>query len=231
MAGFARVIPIGGRGTVSARGEPAARGEGAPGRAVESRLKPELVAAAQAGDLGAQAEIFAQSWPLVHGLVRRLLGADHESSDLAQDVFVLALSKLDSLRDPSAFEFWLRGITIRLVRRRLRTRKLLRRLGLLRSGSEEDVGGLVSSQIAPEQAAQLREFLALLARVDDETRLLLFLRHVEEMSLPEIAAHLGLSLSTIKRRFQSAQLQLESLTGDRSRAFWARAAHPEGATP
>lgn len=216
MPPLAKVIPLvrnGGSQRSEARGNDSGSAETEPPGSPRSMagLEAEVVSRAQAGDVAAQGEFFKRAWPLVHGLVYRLLPADPERDDIAQDVFVVALDRLRGLREPSAWTFWLRGITVRVVRRKLRTRRLLRRLGLY---SPTVIGGedsLLSTGTPPEVEAELRELLAALAKLEDEERLLLSLRHIEEWSLPEVAAHLGVSLSTAKRRYGAASEKLQKL--------------------
>src|SRR5262245_9955663 len=69
----------------------------------------ELVAAASAGDRAAYGRLYERFAPLVHGvLLARVPRADVD--DLVQDVFLQAMRRLSSLRDPRAFAGWLAAI-------------------------------------------------------------------------------------------------------------------------
>src|SRR3954469_8452947 len=78
-----------------------------------------LVSAARTGDRGAFGALYALYGRLVHGIVlARVPRADVD--DLVQDVFVQAMQRLGSLRDPRAFGGWLAAIARNLATDHLR---------------------------------------------------------------------------------------------------------------
>ena len=82
--------------------------------------------AAQAGDRDAFGELFERYRPGIVALaMRRVRNAD-EAEELAQDVFIQAMQKIDQLRVPEAFGGWLRRIVHRMaINRMTRTRSCL----------------------------------------------------------------------------------------------------------
>jgi hypothetical protein len=80
---------------------PRARPE--PGSTAASEPAPaDLVTAARRGDRSAFAELYRQHVRMVHGLLlARVPRGDVD--DLVQEVFLTAMRRLDSLRDPAAF--------------------------------------------------------------------------------------------------------------------------------
>lgn len=166
-----------------------------------------LVVAARAGEGWAQEALFARHGRMVLGLSQRILAGREEADDLAQDVFLYALTHLSDLQNPQAFASWIGTIVVRTASKRLRSRRLLVRLGLRRN-EPVDVEALVSSGAPADAAAELRRLYARLADFPAEERVALVLRRVEGLELTEIAERTGLSLATVKRRIAAADRRL-----------------------
>jgi RNA polymerase sigma-70 factor (ECF subfamily) len=166
-----------------------------------------LVVAARAGEGWAQEALFVRHGRMVLGLSHRVLAGREEADDLAQDAFVYALTHLDSLQNPQAFASWIATIVVRTASKRLRSRRLLTRLGLRRS-EPVDVEALISPAAPADAAAELRHLYRKLADFPGEERVALVLRRVDGMELTEVAEHMGLSLATVKRRIASAERRL-----------------------
>jgi len=144
---------------------------------------------------------------MVLGLSHRVLAGREEADDLAQDAFLYALTHLGDLQNPQAFASWIATIVVRTASKRLRSRRLLVRLGLRRS-EPVDVEALVSKGAPADVAAELRRVYERLADFPAEERVALVLRKVEGLELTEISAQMGLSLATVKRRIASAERRL-----------------------
>lgn len=69
----------------------------------------EAIRAAIAGDRSAFAQIYASFSPMVRGIVLAQAGVV-EAADLVQDVFLVALRRIDEVRDPTKFGGWLATI-------------------------------------------------------------------------------------------------------------------------
>ena len=145
---------------------------------------------------------------MVLALSQRILAGRDDSDDLAQDAFVYAFTRLDTLQNPQAFHAWLRSIVVRTASKRLRRQRLLTRLGLRRSEPIEP-DTVISVEAPPDVAAELRHVYGLIERLPAEERVALVLRRVEGMELLEIAEEMKLSLATVKRRLAAAEGRLE----------------------
>jgi len=166
-----------------------------------------LVVAARAGEAWAQQALYRRYARMVNGLAFRMLGRDADVDDLVQDSFVEALKNLHKLEAPAAFGSWLGSIVVRTAGKRLRTRSLLTRLGLRRP-APIDADTVISSRAPPDVAAELSAVYAVLVPLHHEARAALILNRVEGMSMPEVAATMGVSLSTAKRRLATAEKAL-----------------------
>jgi RNA polymerase sigma-70 factor (ECF subfamily) len=165
--------------------------------------------AARAGEAWASEALFRRHAPKLNGLAFRLMGRDADMDDLVQEAFARAFVSLDRLKEPQAFEGWLRAILVRAARVTLRRRRVLARLGFGRRALEIDLDALVSKTATPEEALEVRQVYRLVQDLPVDLRLVLVLRRVEDLSLEEIATLMGVSLATVKRRIARAEELLE----------------------
>jgi RNA polymerase sigma-70 factor (ECF subfamily) len=173
-----------------------------------------LVVAARAGEDWAREALFRRYSRMVFGMVYRLLGRDDEVEDLAQDCFVQALSNLGRLAEPQAFGAWLTAVVVRTTHKALRRRALATRLGLRRRRDPVDLDSLVARGAPADVLTELHAVYRLIDGLPARTRVALVLRRVEGMSQDEVAAAMGVSISTAKRLIVEAELSLESSMQD-----------------
>ncbi len=161
-----------------------------------------LVQAAQGGDRLAFADLYAQFARAVHGIVlARVPRADVE--DLVQDVFVIAMRRLHTLRDRDAFAGWLAAIA------RNRATDHLRHA----PHTSELTGDLLDRGGSPDRTEMLA-VLAAIRALPDAYRETLLLRLVEGMTGPEIAARTGLTAASVRVNLHRGMKQLrERLRG------------------
>jgi RNA polymerase sigma-70 factor, ECF subfamily len=167
-----------------------------------------LVVAARAGEGWAQEALYQRYARMVLGLSQRILAGRDDADDLAQDAFVFAFTRLDTLQNPQAFQAWLRSIVARTASKRLRRQRLLVRLGIRRN-EPIDPDTVVSPDAPADVASEVRTVYGLLDRLPAEERVALVLRRVEGLELGEIAEQMKLSLATVKRRIAAAEGRLE----------------------
>lgn len=164
-----------------------------------------LVQRARAGDRWAEEALYRRHAAPVSRVALRLTGDREDALDVLQDTFVTALERLGDLRDPTALGPWLRQIAVRHAHRRLRRRRLRRALGILDPGADSACAEVPGRAASPEDAAELRRVARALARAAVPARICWILRHVEGLTLPEVAGACGVSESTAKRRVAAAQ--------------------------
>jgi RNA polymerase sigma-70 factor (ECF subfamily) len=161
-----------------------------------------LVKRATSGDRRAEELLYVRHLQFVGSLLFRLLGDRADAEDAIQESFVIALDRLSTLRDPSAFRPWLAQIAVSQARRRFRRQRLLRVLGI-QSGQGESSN---IANVAEPDGAQT-EWIALgqiVAKLAANERIAWSLRHVQGYELEEVASACACSLSTAKRRIASA---------------------------
>jgi RNA polymerase sigma-70 factor (ECF subfamily) len=159
------------------------------------------VTLALGGDRGALEALFRTHQRRVHRRVCRLMGPHPEVDDIVQDCFLTAFESLAKLSEPCAFSAWLLRIAVHKVHRRLRRERMLRRLGFVPAGDVlAATNAAVSPMLSPAQSAEARAIYALLDRLPTDARVAFVLRHLEGLTVPEVAHQTGLSERTVKRR-------------------------------
>ncbi len=171
----------------------------------------ELVRRAREGDEWAEATIYRRYATQIANLAARLLGDRADAMDVLQDVFMEALSELDTLRETSALRAWLVRRTVNKVHKRFRRRKVRRLLGLERGGEALGLDAVASPACSPEDRAELSRISAVLASLPVRQRTAWVLHRVEGETLPAVAEACGTSLATAKRDVAAAQAAIDAL--------------------
>lgn len=146
--------------------------------------------------------------PLVHRIVSRAIGPDAEVEDVTQEIFYRLFSRIGTLRKPEALRSFVISFAIRIVKWELRRRRARRWLTLSETGDVPDEQLMVMDA---ESRYALRRLYTLLDRLSTRERLVLILRHVEGMTLEEIAEAMELSLATVKRGLRRASLRVSQM--------------------
>jgi RNA polymerase sigma-70 factor (ECF subfamily) len=153
---------------------------------IEISADAALVAAVRAGDRDAFGRLYDAYSRMVHGILLARVPYG-EVDDLVQDVFLVALRKIDALRDADAFGPWLAMIT------RNRAMDFHRRSRDTTELTEEIA---TPNVVAPE--AEATEVLNLIRQLPEAYREPLILRFVEGMTGPEIAERTGLAPASVR---------------------------------
>ena len=165
----------------------------------------ELARALMAGSPWAIAETWNRFAPAVIMFATRTLGSESEAEDVAQEVFHRVFVKARTLRAPERLRSFIFSFAIRLLKTELRRRKTRAWLSFQRPETLVDLGGELMDM---ESRDLLRRFYALLDRLAPRHRLVFALRHLESMTVDEVAAHMELSISTVKRALERATSKL-----------------------
>jgi RNA polymerase sigma-70 factor (ECF subfamily) len=152
----------------------------------ESAPSPEslLINAVLAGNHDKFGRLYELYAPLVHGVLLARLPRN-EVEDMVQDIFLHALKKLHTLRDPAAFGPWIAMIA------RNRAMDFHRR-------SHETVEVTEDLKSTDSSGSQAEEILGIIRTLPDAYRETLVLRLVEGMTGPEIAARTGLTAASVR---------------------------------
>ncbi len=172
-----------------------------------------LVERAKAGERWASEALYRQHAPAVMRVATYLMGRTPDANDVVQDAFIRAFERLDGLVDAGAFGAWVTSIAANFARSRLRRRKMFRALGLDRGVDDAQFDHLVAAGASPEEHAEISQIARALEHVNAESRVAWMLRNVEGWELAPVAAALGISLATTKRRIAAADAVIAAKFG------------------
>lgn len=146
--------------------------------------------------------------PMVTRTLCRLAGPGCDEEDLSQEVFLRFFRKVGRLREPTAVRAYLTGICIRVVRREMRRRWVRRWLRLTSGGEVPEVAG---PDVDPESRQVVERYYGVLDRLSADARSLFVARHIEGLTLAEVAELHGLSVSTVQRKLSRARARIAAL--------------------
>lgn len=172
-------------------------------------LAPGTLERARAGEIDALEAIYRSFAPGVTTLARRLLGRLTAAEDLAQDVFVDVLTKLDQYDGRGSFAGWVRTITVTRCLMQLRS-PWRRGLRLVTHVGAESRSG-EAEPVAPEGAQLGLDLERALDRLGETARLVVWLHDVEGYTHAEIGALLGGTPSLSKSQLARAHERLREL--------------------
>ena len=178
----------------------------------ESLSDNELVSLAKERDEDAVRILVRRYNQRLFRIARGIIRDDAEAEDVVQATYVRAFTHLDRFRGEAAFSTWLTRIALNEAYSRVRQKRPTVELSEIEAPTE---GGQVimfpmtPRPTDPETAAsrqQVRELLeAALDRLPEAFRMVFILRELEELSIEETAAVLGIRPETVKTRLFRAR--------------------------
>ncbi len=156
-----------------------------------------LVAASKTGDQEAFAVLVQRHQRRVFNLAFRILQQYEEASEVTQDAFFSAWQGLPSFRGDARFSTWLYRIAYNCALKQLELRKRDNVIqAAVQSETLDDDNDLIDAEIeAHDRQAIVREHLLTLPA---KYRVVLILRHLQEMTYEEMAEILTMPIGTIK---------------------------------
>jgi RNA polymerase sigma-70 factor (ECF subfamily) len=156
----------------------------------------ELVHAIRADDPRAPAELWSRCAPAVGRVLAKALGPCLEIEDLTQEIFLRVFVRLPSLREPSALRAFVLAVAMNVLKWELRRRWVGRKIRPSVSGTLPDIE---SASVDSEARHALRRCYRIFDSLPTSERLAFVLRYMEGMTIGEVSAALGVSVSTAKR--------------------------------
>ena len=176
----------------------------------------ELVRQTLCGDTAAYNSLVQKYQRQVYNLSYRMLGNAEDAGDLVQDTFIRAYGALSSFRQDASFLTWLYKIASNLCIDLMRSRKAKGALSLnveLEEGREPAADARTSN---PEDAA-VRDAVKNVVQqavhcLPEKYRVVVVMRHLQDMSVEDIARVLDLPTGTVKTHlFRGREMLRERL--------------------
>lgn len=159
-------------------------------------MQRDLVDRARNGDLDAYSALVRAAHPRLFNVANLILRDSDRAQDAVQDALLLAWRHIRSLRDPDAWDAWLRRLTVRScydVARREKRRSLVELNAIRDSGP----GG---ADDAPSDIAERDWVLTELERLDLDRRAVIVLHYYLDLPIPEVADILDIPVGTAASR-------------------------------
>ena len=183
--------------------------------AQDSRLE-----AALAGDRSAMEALLLELLPRVRNLVRWLMRGD-AIDDVAQEALIAIARGLPSYRGEGTLAAWADRVAVRAALAAIRKNKVER----LRFDRDEAALERASEAPPPDDVYEARRrAVEILDTLSADLRHALVLHHVVEMSVPEIADHLGIPHETVRSRLRLARQRLRARNDEDTNEEGPRAA-------
>jgi len=186
-----------------------------------TRAERRLIRRLKDRDERAFTELIELQGDRVFNVCFRLLGNREEAEDMAQEVFINAFKYIDSFAGDSKLSTWLYIIAKNVSKNRIK--RLVVRHDRSKAEFDEQIGrnaaaAAVTAPSQPKRPDEHVEGLELekimqqaIAELDEDHRILIVLRDIEELSYEEIAAITELAEGTIKSRLHRARLALRKM--------------------
>lgn len=175
----------------------------------------ELVAATQGGDRQAFGALVERHQERLFNTLLRVLGNADDASEVLQDAFVQAYTKLDSFRGSSQFYTWMYRVALNLAcshRRRSKRHREEVSIDAMKSNiGQEPIDNEVSPDERLHRSEQAEVVQAALLKLSDEHRQILVLREMEDCSYDKIAEILQMPVGTVRSRLFRARVQMKEL--------------------
>lgn len=191
---------------------------GAVSSPVETEDDATLVRCIRGGDRLAFERMMRRYNRRLYRLARATLGDETEAQDALQDAYLLAYRSIGQFRGDAALSTWLSRLVLNECLGR--KRRTARRDGMVRivsSDTDSSVDEVASGDTdLPEQVASRAQMLGIIERkldaLSEEFRTVFVLRSVEELSVEETAACLGIPEATVRtRHFRAKGLLREAM--------------------
>ena len=179
-----------------------------------STAEQELVAAAKRGDEGAFETLFNHHQRRIYALAFRYTRIQEDAEDIVQQTFQKAFVHLQKFEGKSPLSTWLTRIAINQALMLLRLRRGQHEVPIDDSSSHEAPPALELVDTSPDpeasylQTEKTQSLSAAMRQLRPGMRKAIELRGLGELSNRDTAAHMGVSIGTVKARVFHARRKL-----------------------
>jgi RNA polymerase sigma-70 factor (ECF subfamily) len=176
-----------------------------------------LIRLCLAGDGSAFDALVARHHRGIYNMVYRMLGNAEDASDVTQEAFLRAYTRLDTFKLGNPFLAWIRRIASNLCIDHMRRRgtPAVSLDQQMEAGTQHaDTSPGASPAEAVEAAEDSRRVLEAVQQLPEQQRAVLVLRHIEGLKLSEIAETLRMPLGTVKTMLFRGRQAVREMVGE-----------------
>jgi RNA polymerase sigma-70 factor (ECF subfamily) len=167
----------------------------------------DLILRARRGDSEAYGELVTRYQRSIFNVCYRILHERVEAEDLAQESFIRAYDRINTFDIEREFGPWIRRVAANVCLNYLESQHKSVELN-----DERDAGESESPEAVMEVHERSEQIRRALASLPAHYRVIIELRHYQELSYDEIAAELNIPLSDVKSHlFRARKLLAEKL--------------------
>jgi RNA polymerase sigma-70 factor (ECF subfamily) len=175
--------------------------------AMRAPIDRDLIQHARRGESAAFGELVTRYQTSVFNVCYRILHQRSDAEDMTQETFIRAHERLNTFDEQREFGPWIRRVAANICLNYLETRRVTAPLDEERDADESQ---------RPEKQAEVHErseqIRRALTALPAHFRIVIELRHYQELSYEEIAAELNIPLSDVKSHlFRARKLLAEKL--------------------
>jgi len=160
------------------------------------RAEPHLVEAARGGDVAAVERLLVVCQPDLRRFARRACSTGEDAEDAVQIALWQLYRKIGALRAAATFATWMFRIIERECYRLFRARSRLQAL-------DEQLDRVLQQEPLPLELR--KDLTAAIAALPSMYREVLILRDIDELTAPEAADYLKISIEAVKSRLHRAR--------------------------
>ena len=189
----------------------------------KSEVDQELIGRLQRHEPDAVDQLAAVYGPMIQQLALRYMKSWEDAEEVAQDVMMKVVRRIDLFRGDSALSSWIYRITFNTAMSRLRNSKHSRPFEVLQSELSKDAERSEPFEIADWSGlgdekvmrAELRAAVAgALTELPDVYRVPVVLRDIQGMTTEEASKVLQVKTQTLKSRLHRGRMMLRERLGD-----------------
>jgi RNA polymerase sigma-70 factor (ECF subfamily) len=166
-------------------------------------------------------ELIQEHGGQIYNLLYRMIGNRAEAEDIAQEVFVTVFKSIDQFRGESKLSTWLYRVAANHCKNRIKylsrrhdrdttgLDEIAEQKAVRQGGAPIGAGHVESPDRVLEGLELERTVQAAIAQLDEDHRLVVVLRDIEELSYEEIVEITGLPEGTVKSRLHRARMALK----------------------
>ena len=178
-----------------------------------------LVRRTQAGDSNAFAELYTATYKKQYRFTYQYVKDPYLAQDVLQDVYILVLKNINSLKNPRLFVSWLNQINFRICydvcQKRIRHEEEYNYVNGVPETDEYSGSKISDPEKEVEERIRQAELMSQILSLHPNEAQTIIMRYYNDMSLDEIADAMNCSHSTVKRRLAKGKRELERKLGDR----------------
>ncbi len=185
---------------------------------MDKQIEKMLIKKAKKGDTDAFEQLVTANEKIIYNIIFRIMNNPEDTYDLSQETFIKAYTKIRQFNEKSKFSTWLYRIATNTALDELRKRKGKDTFSIDKTidGEENDIAPQhadesenIEEKILGKETAEI--IAQALGELNEDHRVILTLRDMQELSYDDISQVLKITLGTVKSRISRARREMKNI--------------------